>query len=59
MIKHLFLVNAEIASTSKSEKFVSMATRTRQGLLQDLATNSNYVTQTTIDSGSKFSECRQ
>ena len=31
-----------------------MALRTRQELLKDLATN--YVTQTTLDSGSKFSE---
>ena len=41
----------------RSDKFVSMALRTRQELLKDLATN--YVTQTTLDSGSKFSEpCR-
>ena len=31
-----------------------MATRTRQEYLKDLA--SNYVTQTNIDSGSKFGE---
>ena len=31
-----------------------MATRTRQEYLKDLA--SNYATQTTIDSGSKFGE---
>ena len=38
----------------RSDKFVSMATRTRQEYLKDLA--SNYATQTTIDSGSKFGE---
>ena len=47
------IMNAEIAA-HKSEKFVSMATRTRHGYLMDLSTN--HVTQTTIDSGSKFSE---
>ena len=41
-------------SVSRSDKFVSMATRTRQEYLKDLA--SNYATQTTIDSGSKFGE---
>ena len=39
---------------SRSDKFVSMATRTRQEYLKDLA--SNYATQTNIDSGSKFGE---
>ncbi len=41
-------------ATLRSNKFVSMAVRTRQELLKDLATN--YVTQTTLESGSKFSE---
>ena len=47
------IINAENAA-HRSDKFVSMALRTRQELLKDLATN--YVTQTTIESGSKFSE---
>jgi len=47
------IINAENAA-HRSDKFVSMALRTRQELLKDLATN--YVTQTTLDSGSKFSE---
>jgi signal-induced proliferation-associated 1 like protein 1 len=50
------IVNAENAA-HKSDKFVTMAVRTRQELLKDLATN--YVTQTTLDSGSKFSESIQ
>ena len=45
------VINAENAA-HRSDKFVSMATRTRQEYLKDLATN--YSTQTTIDSGSKF-----
>ena len=45
------IINAENAA-HRSDKFVSMATRTRQEYLKDLATN--YATQTTIDSGSKF-----
>ena len=45
------MINAENAA-HRSDKFVSMATRTRQEYLKDLATN--YSTQTTIDSGSKF-----
>nr|XP_006004665.2 PREDICTED: signal-induced proliferation-associated protein 1 [Latimeria chalumnae] len=44
-------INAEHAA-EKSEKFYSMATRTRQEYLKDLA--DNYVTTTTIDSSSKF-----
>ncbi|XP_030648781.1 signal-induced proliferation-associated 1-like protein 2 [Chanos chanos] len=44
-------VNAENAS-EKSEKFRSMATRTRQEYLKDLA--ENYVTTTPIDSSTKF-----
>ena len=36
----------------RSDKFVSMATRTRQEYLKDLSTN--FVTPTTIDSGNKF-----
>ena len=47
------IINAENAA-HRSDKFVSMATRTRQEYLKDLATN--YATQTTIDSGSKFGE---
>ena len=47
------IINAENAA-HRSDKFVSMATRTRQEYLKDLA--SNYSTQTTIDSGSKFGE---
>lgn len=50
------IINAENAAHG-SDKFVSMAVRTRQELLKDLATN--YVTQTTLDSGSKFSEISQ
>jgi len=45
------IINAENAA-HRSDKFVSMATRTRQEYLKDLA--ANYITQTTIDSGSKF-----
>ncbi|KAG9352001.1 hypothetical protein JZ751_023252 [Albula glossodonta] len=44
-------VNAECAA-EKSEKFRSMATRTRQEYLKDLA--ENYVTTTPIDSSTKF-----
>ena len=47
------IVNGENAA-HRADKFVSMATRTRQELLKELA--ANYVTQTTVDSGSKFSE---
>jgi hypothetical protein len=47
------IINAENAA-HRSDKFVSMALRTRQELLKDLATN--FVTQTTLDSGSKFSK---
>ena len=47
------IINAENAA-HRSDKFVSMALRTRQELLKDLATN--FITQTTLDSGSKFSE---
>ena len=47
------IINAENAA-HRSDKFVSMATRTRQEYLKDLA--ANYTTQTTIDSGSKFGE---
>ena len=46
------IINAENAVTTSSDKFVSMATRTRQEILRDLATN--YITQSTIDPGSKF-----
>uniref|UniRef100_A0A673NGF9 Signal-induced proliferation-associated 1-like protein 2 n=1 Tax=Sinocyclocheilus rhinocerous TaxID=307959 RepID=A0A673NGF9_9TELE len=44
-------INAENAA-EKSEKFRSMATRTRQEYLKDLA--ENYVTTTPIDSSTKF-----
>ncbi|XP_043916432.1 signal-induced proliferation-associated 1-like protein 2 isoform X2 [Protopterus annectens] len=44
-------INAENAA-EKSEKFYTMATRTRQEYLKDLATNC--VTTTTIDSSTKF-----
>lgn len=47
------IINAETAA-HKSDKFVSMAVRTRQELLKDLATN--FVTQTTLESGNKFSK---
>lgn len=46
------LVNAENAA-HRSEKFATMATRTRQEYLKDLCTN--YVTTTVVDSGPKFS----
>ena len=46
------IINAENAA-HLSDKFVSMAIRTRKELLKDLATN--YVTQTTLESGHKFS----
>lgn len=46
------IINAENAA-HRSEKFATMATRTRQEYLKDLATN--YVTTTLIESGSKFS----
>ncbi|XP_048883703.1 signal-induced proliferation-associated 1-like protein 3 isoform X3 [Brienomyrus brachyistius] len=44
-------LSAENAA-EKSEKFLSMATRTRQGYLKDLA--ENYVTTSPIDSSTKF-----
>ncbi|KAH9491427.1 Signal-induced proliferation-associated 1-like protein 2 [Bulinus truncatus] len=47
------IINAENAA-HKSEKFLTMATRTRQEYLKDLATN--YVTSTAVDSGSKLSK---
>ena len=46
------IINAENAA-HLSGKFVSMAIRTRKKLLEDLAMN--YVTQTTVESGHKFS----
>ncbi|KAG5878415.1 hypothetical protein JTB14_002499 [Gonioctena quinquepunctata] len=46
------LVNAENAA-HRSEKFVTMATRTRQEYLKDLVMN--YSTSTVIDTGQKFS----
>lgn len=46
------LINAENAA-HRSEKFATMATRTRQEYLKDLC--SNYITQTPVESGQKFS----
>ncbi|XP_074037601.1 signal-induced proliferation-associated 1-like protein 2 isoform X3 [Leptinotarsa decemlineata] len=48
------LVNAENAA-HRSEKFVTMATRTRQEYLKDLVMNCS--TSTIIDTGQKFCEC--
>lgn len=45
------VVNAENAA-HRSEKFVTMATRTRQEYLKDLVTN--YSTSTPVDTGQKF-----
>jgi len=45
------IINAEHAA-HRSEKFATMATRTRQEYLKDLATN--YVTANTLESSSKF-----
>ena len=49
---HAKIINAENAA-HLSDKFVSMAIRTRKELLKDLA--SNYITATTLESGHKFS----
>ncbi|KAH0946647.1 hypothetical protein HN011_006403 [Eciton burchellii] len=46
------VINAENAA-HRSEKFATMATRTRQEYLKDLATN--YVSTTVVDTGQKFS----
>lgn len=46
------VINAENAA-HRSEKFATMATRTRQEYLKDLATN--YCTTTLVDTGPKFS----
>ncbi|XP_044731781.1 signal-induced proliferation-associated 1-like protein 1 isoform X2 [Chrysoperla carnea] len=46
------VINAENAA-HRSEKFATMATRTRQEYLKDLATN--YVTASIVDTGQKFS----
>lgn len=46
------VINAENAA-HRSEKFATMATRTRQEYLKDLCTN--YCTQTPVESGQKFS----
>ena len=46
-------INGENA-VHKSEKFTAMAIRTRQEYLKDLATN--YVTTSSLESGSKFGE---
>nr|XP_012231871.1 PREDICTED: signal-induced proliferation-associated 1-like protein 1 isoform X2 [Linepithema humile] len=46
------VINAENAA-HRSEKFATMATRTRQEYLKDLATN--YATTTVVDTGQKFS----
>lgn len=45
------VINAENAA-HRSDKFATMATRTRQEYLKDLATN--HVTTTTVDTGPKF-----
>lgn len=45
------VINAENAA-HRSEKFATMATRTRQEYLKDLA--SNYTTATVVDPGQKF-----
>lgn len=46
------IINAENAA-HRSEKFATMATRTRQEYLKDLCTN--YCTQTPVETGQKFS----
>ncbi|XP_012543705.2 signal-induced proliferation-associated 1-like protein 2 isoform X2 [Monomorium pharaonis] len=46
------VINAENAA-HRSEKFATMATRTRQEYLKDLATN--YASTTVVDTGQKFS----
>lgn len=48
----LLVINAENAA-HKSEKFSTMATRTRHEYLKDLATN--YTTNITLDTGSSKS----
>lgn len=48
------VINAENAA-HRSEKFATMATRTRQEYLKDLATN--YVTAAIVDTGQKFCKC--
>jgi hypothetical protein len=45
------VINAENAA-HRSEKFATMATRTRQEYLKDLA--NNYTTTTVVDPGQKF-----
>ena len=50
--KNMNLKQLNIELNFRSDKFVSMATRTRQEYLKDLSTN--FVTPTTIDSGNKF-----
>jgi len=45
------VINAENAA-HRSEKFATMATRTRQEYLKDLA--NNYMTTTVVDPGQKF-----
>ena len=47
-------INAENA-VHRSEKFATMAIRTRQEYMKDLA--NNYVTSTSLESGSKLSKC--
>jgi len=46
----------EHVSLIRSEKFATMATRTRQEYLKDLATN--YTTTTVVDTGQKFCTLR-
>jgi hypothetical protein len=47
----VIVINAENAA-HRSEKFATMATRTRQEYLKDLA--NNYTTTTVVDPGQKF-----
>lgn len=48
---YFIVINAENAA-HRSEKFATMATRTRQEYLKDLA--NNYSTTTVVDQGQKF-----
>jgi len=48
---YFVVINAENAA-HRSEKFATMATRTRQEYLKDLA--NNYTTTTVVDTGQKF-----
>ena len=50
------VINAETAAY-QSDKFVTMARRTRQEYLRDLA--ANYLTETALDATPKFCESRR